>query len=66
MLDLVLWIATFLSALGAMNWGLKSFFDLDMVKFLAKFFGVNYLDRLFYAIIALAGLYTLIALFTFQ
>lgn len=51
-------IALILIVIGALNWGLWGFFQFDAVAFVA---GGNYssLARIIYAIIGLAGLWSL-------
>lgn len=43
--------------IGAVNWGLIGFFDFDLVAFI--FGNMTWLSRIVYAIVGLAGLYTI-------
>ena len=52
------WIALTLVIIGAINWGLIGFFQFDLVATL--FGGADFwLTRVIYAIVGIAGLYTL-------
>ena len=64
MMKIINWIAYFISAIGAINWGLVAFFKFNLVDYTDKLFGRMGLDMIIYALIALAGLYTLFLLFT--
>lgn len=52
------WTALTLVIIGAINWGLIGFFQFDLV---ATLFGGmdSWISRIIYAIIGIAGLYTL-------
>ncbi len=52
------WIALTLVIIGAINWGLIGFFQFDLV---ATIFGGSgfWLTRVIYALVGIAGLYTL-------
>ena len=52
------WTALTLVIIGAVNWGLIGFFQFDLV---ATIFGGmdSWISRIIYAIVGLAGLYTL-------
>lgn len=52
------WIALTLVIIGAINWGLVGFFQFDLI---ATLFGgmTSWISRVIYAIVGLAGLYTL-------
>lgn len=45
--------------IGAVNWGLIGFFQLDLVAFL--FGNMSWLSRIIYAIVGISGLYLLSA-----
>lgn len=51
-------IALALVVIGALNWGLWGFFQFDLVAWLCKG-NTNALSRLIYAIIGLAGVWSL-------
>ena len=51
------YIALILVAIGAINWGLVSFFELDLVR--AIFGDMTWVSRIIYAVIGIAGLYSL-------
>ena len=52
------WTALTLIIIGAINWGLVGFFQLDLVAVLFGGMG-SWLSRIIYAVIGLAGLYAL-------
>lgn len=52
------WIALALTVVGALNWGLWGFFQFDLVAWLLKG-NTTVASRIVYAIIGLAGLYSL-------
>jgi uncharacterized protein len=60
------WLSSLLSAIGAINWGLVVFFKFNLVDWLDKLAGGVGLDKIVYAIVALAGLYTLLSITTFH
>ncbi len=62
-MDLLSWIAFFLSTIGAMNWGLEKFFRFNLVEYISNSIKVDYLKEAIYGIISLSGLYAMIALF---
>lgn len=51
------YIALVLVAIGAINWGLIGFFDFDLVK--AIFGNMTLVSRIIYALVGIAGLYSL-------
>ncbi len=51
------YIAVILVAIGAINWGLIGFFDFNLVK--AIFGDMTWVTRIIYAIVGIAGLYSL-------
>jgi len=52
-IDRVSWVLT---SVGALNWGLKALFDLDLV---AAVFGRNtFMSRLVYGLVGLAGIWS--------
>lgn len=60
------WIAAFIASVGAINWGLVTFLNFNLVEYVHKMVGVEGLDKILYGIIAVAGIYKLIALFFFR
>ena len=52
------WVSLTLVIIGALNWGLKGFFDFDFVN---AVFGnsFGFVSRIIFAIVGLAGLYCL-------
>ncbi|MCK4651261.1 DUF378 domain-containing protein [Candidatus Babeliales bacterium] len=63
MIFIMNWIAYFLSSIGAINWGLVAFFNFNLIDYFCNLAGRSNLNKLFYAIIAIAGFYSLISLF---
>ncbi|MFH1644512.1 MAG: DUF378 domain-containing protein [bacterium] len=59
----LIYAAKFLSAIGAINWGLYKFLNLDMVDFLLVPGKNRNLKLLVYLLIALSGLYLLLYMF---
>jgi uncharacterized protein len=57
------WLSAVLSSIGAINWGLVAFFQFNLVEWTDKLVGGVGLDKILYAIVALAGIYTLLASF---
>lgn len=57
------WTAFFLSAVGAINWGLTIFFKFDLVEYICNMVKINTLQQLLYGLIALSGFYALVSLF---
>jgi len=53
------WIARILVIIGALNWGLVSFWN-DLV---AVLFGTSIIAKIVYALVGLAGIWELIRLF---
>jgi hypothetical protein len=51
------YIALILVAIGAINWGLIGFFDFDLVR--AVFGDMSMVSRIIYALVGIAGLYSL-------
>lgn len=60
------WVAAFIASIGAINWGLVAFLNFNLVEYVHKLVGVEGLDKIIYGVVALAGLYKLIALFMFR
>lgn len=60
------WVAAFIASIGAINWGLVAFLNFNLVEYVQKMVGVEGLDKVIYGIIAVAGIYKLIALFFFR
>jgi len=64
MIKVVVKIAAFIASVGAVNWGLKSFWDLDLVDKVAKSIpSITHLDKVLYGVVAVCGLLTILALF---
>jgi uncharacterized membrane protein YuzA (DUF378 family) len=63
---IICWIAAFIASIGAINWGLVAFLNFNLVEYVQKMTGVEGLDKIIYGIVAVAGLYKLIALFFFR
>ena len=55
--------AYILCAVGAINWGLVAFLNLDIVRFTTSFIGLHQLDNVLYGLIALCGVYMLLMVF---
>jgi hypothetical protein len=51
------YIALILVAIGAINWGLIGFFEFDLVR--AIFGDMTMVSRIVYALVGIAGLYSL-------
>ena len=51
------YIALILVVIGAINWGLIGFFEFDLVR--AIFGDMTLVSRIVYALVGLAGLYSL-------
>ena len=64
MFDGLVWLSNLLSALGAMNWGTVMFFNFDMVARLSEMTRIKGLDKVLYATVAIAGVYSVLALFS--
>lgn len=62
----VCWIAAFIASIGAINWGLVAFLNFNLVEYVHKMVGVEGLDKIIYGVVAVAGIYKLIALFLFR
>jgi hypothetical protein len=54
-------LARILVIVGAINWGLVAFANLDLVN--AIFGSISALETLVYALVALSGIYELVELF---
>jgi len=57
-----MWWAQLVSALGAMNWGLKAFLNLDLVAWVHSLIRVRNLNKLLYGFIGIAGIASLYCL----
>ena len=57
------WLAYFLSAIGAINWGLVAFLRFNLVSYVDRLLGNVGVDKVIYAVVALAGVYALVSLF---
>ena len=57
------WATTFLSAVGAINWGLVAFLKFNLVEFVNRILPIPYLNTLVYTLVAISGIYTLVFLF---
>jgi len=55
----------FLCAVGAMNCGLKVFFQFDIVRYFAQMLKIKHVEPFLYGLITLSGLYVFISLFVF-
>ena len=62
-MNVLTWFAHFISALGAMNWGLATFFKFDCIEYLTGMSKIDYLRESAYGLVALSGFYALISLF---
>ncbi len=51
------YIALVLVVIGAINWGLIGFFEFDLVR--AIFGDMTWVSRIIYALVGIAGLYSL-------
>ncbi|CRZ34371.1 hypothetical protein DFR55_101143 [Herbinix hemicellulosilytica] len=51
------YIALVLVVIGALNWGLIGFFEFDLVR--AIFGDMTWVSRIIYALVGIAGLYSL-------
>ena len=57
-------ISILLSAIGAINWGLVAFLNVDLVKETARLLSmIPNLDKIIYGIVAIAGILALLSLF---
>ena len=59
----ITWIAHFLCAVGAMNWGLTIFFEVNLVEHVSNMLKLEYLKESLYLLVSISGLYVLIGLF---
>jgi len=57
------WLAYFLSAIGAINWGLTIFFKLNLVEYIGDMVKVDYFKQITYGTISVCGLYLILSLF---
>lgn len=58
------WIATLISSIGAINWGLEEFFNFNLVDYVAEYgAGVPHLGKIIYGVVALAGVVAFLSLF---
>jgi uncharacterized membrane protein YuzA (DUF378 family) len=60
---MIIWFATFLTAIGAINWGLTKFFDLNLVEYIGNMVKIDHLKEALYIIVSISGLLVLISLF---
>ncbi len=60
----LVWLSNLLSALGAINWGTVMFFNYDMIARFSEMVRVKGLDKVLYATVAIAGVYSILALFS--
>jgi uncharacterized protein len=58
------WVALALVVIGALNWGLVGLFNFDLVA--AIFGALSPLSRIIYVVVALAGIYLLVAATRFK
>ena len=64
MFFILVWVSSFISSVGAVNCGLSYFFKFDLVMWITQVTAIKSLDRVMYATIALAGLFSFFALFS--
>ena len=57
------WCAYFVSSIGAINWGLTTFFDYNLVDYLCSAVKTKYFREIVYGFIAMSGFYALVSLF---
>ena len=62
-MKLLVWLAHYLSAIGAINWGLVKFFKFNLVSWLAEITSVPNVAQILYVLVALSGIYALLSLF---
>lgn len=62
-MSVISWLAYFISAVGAMNWGFTKFFKFNLVEYITQAAKVNYLNEGIYALVSVSGFYALIDLF---
>jgi len=62
-MNILPWLAQFFSAIGAINWGLTKFFDLNLVEYFCNMIKIQYLRELIYALVAVSGFFVLLKLF---
>jgi uncharacterized membrane protein YuzA (DUF378 family) len=65
MVFFIQWLFRFFCAVGAMNWGLKAFFDFDLVRYVSPMIRIKNFDKFAYGLIALSGLFVFLSLFAF-
>ena len=64
MINIIARLAAFLSAIGAINWGLVEFFRFNFISFIGKYVQPSWrIEKILYALIALSGFYLLISIF---
>ncbi|MBU1007848.1 DUF378 domain-containing protein [Candidatus Dependentiae bacterium] len=59
----MIWFANFMSAVGAINWGLVAFLRFNLVEFMSNIIPIPYLELALYSIIAVCGIYSLLFMF---
>jgi len=60
----IAWLTHVISAIAAMNWGLVRFFNFDIVEYTSMTAQMPQLNDILYALIALCGIFSFIALFS--
>ena len=60
----IAWVSHFISALGAINWGLVKFFQFNFVDYVTMMAKVPYLNELAYALIMICGIFSILSLVT--
>ncbi len=63
MMDLILQIATVISAIGAINWGLKPLCGCDLIAMITSPLGITHLDTALYIIVGISGVILLAGFF---
>ena len=68
MCKLITWIATLLSAIGAINWGMTAFLKFNIPYVLStyaeSYAGIPGIEAFIYGLVTASGVWVLISLFT--
>lgn len=56
-------LMNFISAIGAINWGLFALFQFNLVQYSCDMLGRHMWDRYVYIVIAIAGIFTFFSIF---
>ena len=59
------WVAFLVSSIGALNWGFVVFFQFNLIGFVFNRFGSMQVIKSTYAVISIAGFYSLVNLIWF-